>query len=223
MRTVLSCEGEASTAYPSFDPGRRRWSIALFASGAAHVAVLLFFCWPSKPVFLKPNLLAHGEGGTSTPATIALYLPQDYRTQMEQQPKLPSPAVRQLQAKKVKAAKRHNLLEQETAGTREIGSPLGSAADGPAYGDEVKPALPVTFTDPQIYRWEAPSGVQGDVIVEITIDVQGNVADTRLLQGVGYGIDQKVIAAAREWHFRPATRNGVAVPSKQDYRFHFPS
>jgi protein TonB len=61
------------------------------------------------------------------------------------------------------------------------------------------------------------------VIVEITIDVEGNVSETKLLQGVGHGIDEKVIAAARAWHFHPATRNGVAVLSKQDYRFHFPS
>lgn len=213
--------GETSAC--RFEPARKRWSVALLASGLAHATALVLLCWPTKPVFLTPSALAHGQGGTSAPAAVALYLPQDFRTQTNRQPKLPLSTLRQHQAKTLKTARRRNTLQQETAGTREIGSPLGSTADGLAYGDEIKPALPVSFADPQISPWDAPSGVQGDVVVEITIDVQGNVTETRLLQGVGYGIDQKVVAAAREWRFRPATRNGVAVPSRQDYRFHFPS
>jgi TonB family protein len=223
MWNILNPYSEVSAVSCWLEPGRKRRSVALLASMAAHVAVLLVLCWPAKPVFLKPNALAYGEGGASTPAAISLYLPKNYIKQLNQQPQLPSPVIRQREARRVKTANRHNVLDQETAGTHEIGSPLGSAADGLAYGDEIKPALPVTFTDPRISRAEAPSGVQGDIIVEITIDIQGNVSETRLLQGLGYGIDQKVIAAAREWHFRPATKNGVAIPSKQDYRFHFPT
>lgn len=223
MPSVLHGDCEVSSIRLDFHPARARWSGALLASVAAHFVALLFLCWPAKPAFVKPTLLARGEGGTSAPAAVALYLPQNYRAQMEQQPALALPALRRAKSNKTSPRKRHNVLEQETAHSTEIGSPLGSAVDGAAYGDEIKPALPITFRDPQFAPWEAPSGVQGDVVVEITIDVQGNVTETRLLHGVGHGVDEKVIAAAREWHFRPATRNGVAVPSRQDYRFHFPS
>jgi len=64
---------------------------------------------------------------------------------------------------------------------------------------------------------------RGDVIVEITIDAQGSVVEERLLQGLGHGVDERVIAVLRDWRFRPATRNGVAIPSKHDVHFHFPS
>jgi TonB family protein len=222
MRSIASCDSETLAAGGTPDRGRNRYRLALLASGAAHLGALLFLCWPARPVVLTPNWVARGEGGTSAPTAISLYLPQDYQKQAQQPVRVLLAKTTQTQARKVKTTRRHNLLGQETAGSREIGSPLGSAS-GQADGDEVRPALPVTFADPQIFRWDAPSGVQGDVVVEITIDVQGNVTETRLLEGVGYGIDQKVIAAAREWHFRPATRNGIAVPSKQDYRFHFPS
>ncbi|HEY4677788.1 MAG TPA: energy transducer TonB [Candidatus Angelobacter sp.] len=105
----------------------------------------------------------------------------------------------------------------------EVGSENGSAYDGLASGDEVKPALPVAFQDLKIYRSELPSGIQGDVIVEITIDAQGTVVQERLLQGLGHGVDDRVIAVLRDWRFHPATRNGVAIPSKHDVHFHFPS
>jgi len=54
---------------------------------------------------------------------------------------------------------------------------------------------------------------RGDVVVEITIDAQGTVVDERLLQGLGHGVDDRVIAVLRDWRFHPATRNGVAIQS----------
>jgi hypothetical protein len=42
-----------------------------------------------------------------------------------------------------------------------------------------------------------------------------------VLQSLGAAIDNKVLAALENWHFRPATRNGVAIPSKQDVYYHF--
>jgi len=38
---------------------------------------------------------------------------------------------------------------------------------------------------------------------------------------MGSQLDEKALAAAQNWRFRPATRNGVAIASKQDYIFHF--
>ena len=120
--------------------------------------------------------------------------------------------------------KRTNVLEAEKpANSAEAGSELGSAYGGPTSGEEVKPALPAAFHDLKIYRSELPSGVQGDVIVEVTIDAQGAVVEEKLLQGLGHGVDERVIAVLRDWRFHPATRNGVAVPSKYDMHFHFPS
>jgi periplasmic protein TonB len=223
MWTFVSREPEASPFALCQERPGRRWASALSISLAAHLVVLLAYCWPTAPVFVKPNLLARGEGGSSAPEAVILYLPQDLVAATNAEPKLVLPSVHQSSVSKSKPRQRHNVLAEEKPDSREIGSTLGSSAEGPAYGDEVKPALPVAFPDPQISRHEVPSGLQGDVVVEITIDVEGNVVETRLLQGVGHGIDEKVIAAAREWHFRPATRNGVAVPSKQDYRFHVPS
>jgi protein TonB len=59
--------------------------------------------------------------------------------------------------------------------------------------------------------------------VEVTIDSAGVVIETKLLKAIGYGIEEKVIAAVQRWRFRPATRDGSPIPSKQDVHFHFPS
>jgi hypothetical protein len=41
------------------------------------------------------------------------------------------------------------------------------------------------------------------------------------VQSLGPAIDEKVLAALENWHFHPATRDGVPTPSKQDVVYHF--
>jgi periplasmic protein TonB len=102
------------------------------------------------------------------------------------------------------------------------GSPQGSASSGPSRGIEATPAIPLSFPDPDIYPWQL-SGVQGDVVVEVTIDEKGSVADMRVLQGLQRDIDDKCIATLKNWRFRPAMLDGIAISSRQDVHFHFPS
>jgi len=99
------------------------------------------------------------------------------------------------------------------------GTPYGS--QGSAFGDEVRPALPINAYDPVVDPNELPGHVEGSIVVEITIDDRGNIVQKTVLQSLGAAIDNKVLAALENWHFRPATRNGVAIPSKQDVYYHF--
>jgi len=187
---------------------------------------LALFCWATVPVFVRPALIAHGENGSATPSLVVLYVPNDLQITASSSPPLLSlPAPARKKPQKAKLSKRNNVIEEadKTPNPAEVGSENGSAYDGLASGDEVQPALPATFQDLKIPRSELPSGIQGDVIVEITIDAQGAVVEERLLQGLGHGVDDRVIAVLRDWRFHPATRNGVAIPSKHDVHFHFPS
>jgi protein TonB len=214
---------EWNTLTQSQPARRRRWSFSVGISSAIHLLVVIAFCWPAGPIFVRPSLIAHGEGGSATPSSLILYVPNDLEIASASKPpllSLPAPAPKKPQKTKLK--KRTNVIEEAT-NPAEVGSENGSAYDGLASGDEVKPALPVAFQDLKIYRSELPSGIQGDVIVEITIDAQGAVVEERLLQGLGHGVDDRVIAVLRDWRFHPATRNGVAIPSKHDVHFHFPS
>ena len=111
----------------------------------------------------------------------------------------------------------------DTLQAARAGTPYGSLAEGPTDGREIRPALPVTFVNPDVSRSELPPGVQGDVVVEVTIDARGNVVAKRILQRIGYGIDEKVLAALEGWRFTPATQDGVPIPSQHDIHFHFPN
>lgn len=100
------------------------------------------------------------------------------------------------------------------------GLPYGSVPGGPVYGDEIRPALPVTMPDPLVYPWELPP-TEGNVVIEFTIDERGDIVRTAVIQSMGPKLDEKALEAAQNWHFQPASHNGVAIASKQDYIFHF--
>jgi TonB family protein len=99
------------------------------------------------------------------------------------------------------------------------GSAFASNAEGPLAGVDVRPALPVRGSDPQVFPWELRQ--EGDVIIEITIDEGGNIVDKKVLHSMSAAIDQKVLLALESWHFHPATRDGIPIPSKQDVHYHF--
>ena len=62
---------------------------------------------------------------------------------------------------------------------------------------------------------------EGDEVVEITIDETGNVTRTVVLESLGPAVDAKVLAVLQNWRFHPATRDGLAIASKQDVHYHF--
>jgi TonB family protein len=129
-------------------------------------------------------------------------------------------------AKPISAVRENdNTIETaQLAETARGGSLYGARIPGaPLTGHEIIPALPQVFPDPAVSRADLPSGVQGDVIVEVTIDEQGNVVETRLIRGIGYGIEDRVLATLRQWHFRPASKDGVTIASQHIVTFHYPS
>lgn len=53
--------------------------------------------------------------------------------------------------------------------------------------------------------------ITGEVVVEVVVRRNGSVGDVTLLHGLGYGLDDRAMAAVREWRFAPAERLGVPV------------
>jgi periplasmic protein TonB len=77
------------------------------------------------------------------------------------------------------------------------------------------------FPRPQPSLAALPRGTKGDVILDVTIDETGKISDLKLTSGLGYGIDEAVIATVQQWTFRPATQNGHPVASEQELHFHY--
>ncbi len=102
------------------------------------------------------------------------------------------------------------------------GSQYGSLNSGDLTGSEIRPALWVGGPNPQIAASIFAEGLEGTVIVEITIDDNGKVVATHVLSGLSPAVDGRVVEALEMAQFVPAKRNGVSIPSRQDVYYHFP-
>jgi protein TonB len=191
---------------------RRYWPF--LASVLLHCLVLGGLLYHARPIFVQPSSIAWGKGGTSTQI---VYVSRNGVDVPPMRPRLPE------KKKSRKPEVKIPVPPPVEAQAARAGSPLGSLAVGPSSGSEARPALPIFFPDPVVARSELPPDLNGDVIVEITIDEHGNITETKILQALGFGLEEKVLAALRNWRFHPATLDGVAIASRQDVHFHFPS
>ncbi len=82
-------------------------------------------------------------------------------------------------------------------------------------------ALQKFFPSPHPDLSSLPAGTQGDVIVDATIDAEGNITQLTLVHGLTEPINNAVLATVRQWTYTPATRDGSPIPSEQELLFHF--
>ena len=214
---------------PTSSNFRRHRAIGL--SLAAHLALLAAIVFHNPNVIdLSPTWLAYGDGAHTYkliyfpsganndkhPDAAKLLFPRTSK-------KHPSQQTKSRQSKP--APKPQQVLANEEVGDRNsrAGSPLGTMIDGPITGHEVHVAYPVVYPDPPVDRSELPRDLVGDVVIEVTIDSQGSVVETKIVQAIGHGIDEKIEATLRRWHYQPATLDGTPVASRHDVHFHFPS
>ena len=98
-----------------------------------------------------------------------------------------------------------------------LGSGIGNGSGGGTGGGPFRPGsgiepprllreVKAEYTDDARRR-----GITGDVVLEIVVRRDGSVGDITVLQGRGAGLDQRAVAAVRQWKFSPARRRGEPV------------
>jgi protein TonB len=95
---------------------------------------------------------------------------------------------------------------------------FGSTAERPAVAaddctEDLVKAKPGAFVQATYTDDARSAGIEGRVRVQITIDATGAITDAKVVTGLGHGLDEATIAAAKRMNFSPATRCGKAVPS----------
>lgn len=83
--------------------------------------------------------------------------------------------------------------------------PTAGCADAPTKPKPVNVVQPAFTTEAQ------EAGITGKVRVEITISASGQVTNARVIEGLGYGLDEAALAAAKASTFSPATKCGEAI------------
>ncbi|HXA57226.1 MAG TPA: energy transducer TonB [Candidatus Acidoferrum sp.] len=121
--------------------------------------------------------------------------------------------------------------DQVAAGS--TGGPKGSVQQG-LFGDEkaatgqvkqtaakvdsFKPMELVFVPKPEYTQEAREKKVEGDVVIQVMFTASGEVKVIRVVQGLGYGLDEAAESAARQIRFHPATQDGQPVDTTANVR-----
>jgi TonB family protein len=90
--------------------------------------------------------------------------------------------------------------------------------------NDYKLAIQTSGAIPVISADDLPPRFEQYLIVEVTIDTDGRVADARLTAGMATPkIEQTLLSAIREFKYIPAKRDGMPIPCQIDLVIHIPS
>jgi periplasmic protein TonB len=92
-----------------------------------------------------------------------------------------------------------------------LGGVVGGTGTGPVMDYDLPPR-PIKITRPQYPQEAFIKKVEGTVVVEIMIDIQGRVIRARVLQSVPL-LDAAAIQTVYQWVFSPAMKHGRPVPT----------
>ena len=103
-----------------------------------------------------------------------------------------------------------------------MGDGTGQAARGNGSdSDIVTVAFPVFSPRPPVTDRSLLPAVEQKIVVDVTLDAQGNVVSETLVHGMGNRLDQLVLETVKTWRFQPATINAKAVATESELVFPF--
>jgi TonB family protein len=86
-----------------------------------------------------------------------------------------------------------------------------------AQGQTYKPGNGVTLpavvkeVHPTYTRKAMDEGIQGHVALKVVVLDSGKVGDVSVTKSLDEGLDQQAVNAAKQWEFKPGTKDGKAV------------
>jgi protein TonB len=79
-------------------------------------------------------------------------------------------------------------------------------------GGVIKPPARIKYVAPDYSAIARANRIQGVVIIEAVIGIDGKVQDARVLRGVMPLLDRDALQAVREWEYTPTLLNGRPTP-----------
>ncbi len=77
--------------------------------------------------------------------------------------------------------------------------------------EELVKAVPLSRPSPKYTPEAENAGIEGKVRLDLKVNEQGEVESAKVLQGLGYGLDEAAVTTVKKWRFKPATLCGKPV------------
>jgi TonB family protein len=99
------------------------------------------------------------------------------------------------------------------ASARELAANLAPVRSRQNGSTQLTMPIPLYEERPQYTPAAMDAKIQGDVLLEAVVLIDGTVGDVSIVQSLDstYGLDQQAVDAMKQWTFQPGTRNGEPV------------
>jgi len=104
-----------------------------------------------------------------------------------------------------------------------VGPGLGGGYAGGVFrvGGGVSAPLPIYKPDPEYSAEARLAKLQGTVILSLIVGIDGKAHAIQVARSLGMGLDERAIAAVRQWRFDPAKKDGKPVAVAVDVEVSF--
>ena len=104
-----------------------------------------------------------------------------------------------------------------------VGPGSGGGIGGGTYrvGGGVTAPRTIYAPDPEFSEEARKAKYQGTVVLWCVIGPDGRPRDIRVHRSLGMGLDEKAVAAIREWRFEPGRKDGIAVAVEVNVEVNF--
>ena len=205
-------EGNVKRRKAATNAGGRLWM-------AVAVSVVICFVFAAVPWRLLKNVVL-GEKGPALKVSDPLQV----------QNSVPVPLEVPAASPRVKTAE---IAKSSAAALTVVPSPIASeisvqgATEPPpsppqTAGPQVSPPRVLKQTEPDYTDEARRAHIQGTIVIDIAVHKDGTATVVKILEGLGYGLDENAKAAVAQWEFAPATVNGqpTEVRMKAQVNFH---
>jgi protein TonB len=98
----------------------------------------------------------------------------------------------------------------------------GNAGGGIMHvGGGVSAPVPIFEVTPEFSEEARKAKFQGVVMVSLVVDAKGLPESVRVTRGVGMGLDEKAVAAVKQYRFKPAMMGGKPVAVEVNVEVNF--
>jgi protein TonB len=102
---------------------------------------------------------------------------------------------------------------------------LGSLAAQEVYrpGNGVTTPIVIKEVRPDYTAEAKAQRIEGTVTLDVVVNADGAVGDVKVAKSLDsvFGLDQQAVNAAKEWKFKPGTKDGRAVPVRVIIQLNF--
>jgi hypothetical protein len=91
----------------------------------------------------------------------------------------------------------------------------------PENNDKYRSPAPFKRLKPEYTEIASLFLIAATIDIEVDLDVKGNVTRTEIVRWAGFGLDESVNETVRKMNWRPATKDGKALPIRVLLRYNF--